>query len=169
MTGVERELLTMLVSDVLSNAGRNKRPKRLGRGTGSGHGKTCGRGHKGSGARAGRVTRPLTEGGQMPLFRRLPKRGFNNAQFRKVYQIVNVSELEKRFDSGSKVTPAALQEAGLIRSACEPVKILGDGEVTKKLEVEATCFSTKAAMKIARAGGQVRTPSGAGLEGSQGQ
>lgn len=93
----------------------------------------------------------------MPFFRRIPKRGFSNARFRTEYQIVNVSALQARFEDGGKVTPAALAEAGLIREASRPVKILGTGEIDKKLDVEATRFSTLAAVKITRAGGQIKT------------
>jgi len=149
----------MNLSEVLSRSSRNKRRKRVGRGTGSGHGKTCGRGHKGLGQRAGGHSRPLTEGGQMPLFRRLPKRGFKNALFRKVYQVVNICDLEMRFEDGAHVTPVTLKEAGLIRTDSAPVKILGTGDIAKKLEVEATCFSTSAAKKITQAGGQIRSGS----------
>ena len=92
----------------------------------------------------------------MPFFRRLPKRGFSNARFRTEYQVVNVCRLEDRFEDGAKVTAAALEEAGLIRDASAPVKILGTGEVTKKLDVEVTRFSTSAAMKITRAGGRIK-------------
>lgn len=147
----------MMISDVLHRARRNKRRKRVGRGMSSGHGKTSGRGHKGHGQRAGGGARPLTEGGQMPFFRRIPKRGFNNAQFRTEYQVVNVSGLEAQFEDGAKVTPVTLEEVGLIRSAGKPVKILGNGEVSKKLDVEANRFSTSAAMKITKAGGQIKT------------
>ncbi|MHC4675008.1 MAG: 50S ribosomal protein L15, partial [Planctomycetota bacterium] len=91
----------MIISDILSQAKRNKRRKRVGRGTGSGRGKTCGRGHKGLGQRSGGATRPLTEGGQMPFFRRIPKRGFNNTRFRTEYQIINVSVLESNFEAGA--------------------------------------------------------------------
>ncbi len=146
----------MMISDVLSRAGRNKRRKRIGRGIGSGHGKTSGRGSKGLGARAGGSTRLLTEGGQMPLFRRLPKRGFNNAQFRTVYQVVNVGTLDERFESNAKVTPGALATAGLIADAKKPVKILGTGDISKKLDIEATRFSKSASEKITKAGGQAR-------------
>ena len=146
----------MMLSEVLSRAGRGKRRKRVGRGVGSGHGKTCCRGNKGQGQHSSDQSRQLTEGGQMPFFRRLPKRGFSNANFRREYQIVNVATLEERFESGMKVTAAVLEEAGLIRDASRPVKILGTGEVRKKLEVEATSFSTSAAVKITRAGGQIR-------------
>jgi large subunit ribosomal protein L15 len=147
----------MLISDVLSRARRNKRRKRIGRGTGSGKGKTSGRGHKGAQARAGTAVRPLTEGGQMPLFRLMPKRGFSNAKFRVTYQVINVAELSKRFSDGDKITPAILKVAGLIRSATLPVKILGDGQIDKKLDVEATRFSTSAAKKITQAGGQIKS------------
>lgn len=147
----------MMISDVLSRAKGNKRRRRVGRGTGSGRGKTCGRGHKGQGQHSADQPRRLTEGGQMPFFRRLPKRGFNNARFRRQYQVVNVSVLADRFDEGAKIDPAALEEAGLIRDASRPVKILGTGEINKKLEVEATRFSTSAATKITRAGGTIRS------------
>lgn len=147
----------MIISDILSKARRNKSRKRVGRGIGSGHGKTSGRGSKGLGARAGGATRRLSEGGQMPLFRRLPKRGFSNVQFATTFQVVNVGALEERFENGAKVTSAALAEAGLIRDAAAPVKILGDGQIKKKLDVEATCFSTQAAKKITMAGGQIKS------------
>lgn len=146
----------MNISDVLSKSRRNKRRKRVGRGVGSGHGKTSTRGHKGLKARAGGAAAVMSEGGQMPLFRRIPKRGFNNANFRVVYQPVNVADLEAKFDNGAKVTPAALKTAGLISDAGGPVKILGTGELKKKLEVEATRFSKTAEAKIKEAGGQAR-------------
>ncbi len=146
----------MNISDVLKQAGRKKNRKRVGRGPGSGHGKTSGRGHKGLGQRSGGKTRRLTEGGQMPLFRQIPKRGFSNAPFRTEYQVVNVSDLDARFDNGTHVTPAVLESVGLIHSAKRPVKILGDGELTKKLSVEANKFSASAADKIAKAGGEAK-------------
>jgi large subunit ribosomal protein L15 len=146
----------MMISDVLSKARRNKRPKRVGRGIGSGHGKTSTRGNKGLQARAGGGVRLLTEGGQMPLFRRLPKRGFNNFNFRTEYQVVNVTDLNEAFESGAKVTAATLREAGLIADALLPVKVLGDGQTKKKLDVEANAFSKTAAEKITKAGGQAR-------------
>lgn len=146
----------MNITDVLKQAGRKKNRKRIGRGPGSGHGKTSGRGHKGLGQRAGGTTRRMTEGGQMPLFRQIPKRGFSNARFRTEYQVVNVSDLDARFENGSHVTPAILEAAGLIHSASRPVKILGDGELTKKLKVEADKFSASAVEKIARAGGEAK-------------
>lgn len=147
----------MMISDVLTKAGRHRKRKRIGRGIGSGHGKTSGRGHKGLGARAGGTVRRLTEGGQMPMFRRLPKRGFSNARFRTEYQVVNVATLEKHYEDGSRITPAELEKKGLIHDSARPVKILGDGEVSKKFNVEATCFSTAAATKITRVGGNIRS------------
>ncbi|GMU24374.1 MAG: 50S ribosomal protein L15 [Phycisphaerae bacterium] len=147
----------MMISDVTSKAGRWKRRKRVGCGIGSGHGKTSTRGSKGMGQHSAQGPHPLSEGGQMPLFRRIPKRGFSNARFRTQYQVVNVGTLEERFDSGAKVTPASLAAAGLIHSATAPVKILGTGELSKKLDVEATSFSAAAAEKIAKAGGQAKT------------
>lgn len=146
----------MMISDVLSKARRNKRAKRVGRGIGSGHGKTSTRGHKGLQARAGGSSRQLTEGGQMPLFRRIPKRGFNNAQFRVENQVVNVADLNEVFESGAKVTAVTLREVGLIANASLPVKVLGDGQIKKKLDVEANAFSKTAAEKITKAGGQAR-------------
>ena len=156
----------MLISDVLKKAGRKQRRKRVGRGQGSGSGKTAGRGHKGLQSRAGGRQRILSEGGQMPLFRRLPKRGFNNANFRTEYQVVNVGVLNERFENGATVTPELLRDAGLIHHVGDPVKILGTGELTKKLEVEATAFSKSASDKIVKAGGQARTP-GAGAQGGR--
>jgi len=144
----------MKLDEILSRAGRYKRRKRVGRGIGSGHGKTSGRGHKGLGARAGSGKRLGYEGGQNPALSRIPKRGFSNAKFRKEFQIVNVAALEK-FDEGSKVDAAALAAARLIDDARKPVKILGSGELTKKLTVAASKFSASAAEKIAKAGGRV--------------
>lgn len=147
----------MMISEVLSKATRNKRRKRVGRGTGSGRGKTAGRGHKGMGQHSSDRTTKLREGGQMPLFRRIPKRGFSNAQFRTFYQVVNVATLQERFEDGTHVTPRALEEAGLIHDAARPVKILGTGAISKKLQVEATRFSASASRKITEAGGQAKT------------
>lgn len=149
----------MDLTKVTKAAGAHRRKKRVGRGIGSGHGKTCGRGTKGSGARAGGEIRRLTEGGQMPLFRRLPKRGFSNAKFRAEVSIVNVSQLHEAFEDGARVTREALKEAGLIRSADGIVKVLGNGELGKKLTVEVDRFSAQAAQKIQAAGGTA-TPLG---------
>jgi len=144
----------MQLTEILKLAGANRKRKRVGRGIGSGLGKTCGRGHKGAGSRAGAVRSSLYEGGQMPLFRRVPKRGFNNAEFRTVYNVVNVGQLEHRFEAGTQVTPEAMLEAGLIRNLRNKVKVLGEGELTKKLKVEAAKFSASAEQKITAAGGE---------------
>ncbi len=146
----------MQLSDILKQAGRNKKRRRIGRGPGSGKGKTCGRGHNGAGSRAGSKRRGMSEGGQMPLFRRLPKRGFNNANFETRYNIVNVADLEDRFEAGAHVTDAALLAVGLIRNVKLGLKILGDGALTKSLTVEAAKFSKQAAQKIAAAGGDAK-------------
>lgn len=146
----------MNITEMTKLAGADKRARRVGRGRGSGHGKTSGRGHKGCGQRAGVSRVTMREGGQMPTFRRIPKRGFSNAQFKKRFCIVNVSDLEARFCAGAHVTPQSLREAGLIHSARLPVKILGDGELSKKFQVDAAVFSKTAAEKIARAGGEAR-------------
>ena len=146
----------MIISDILSRSRKNKRAMRVGRGIGSGHGKTAGRGSKGLQSRAGGLVPVMAEGGQMPLFRRIPKRGFSNANFRVAYQVVNVGTLNGAFEDGAKVTPAALEAAGLIPSASAPVKILGTGDLKKKLDVEAASFSKSAEQKIAQAGGQAR-------------
>jgi large subunit ribosomal protein L15 len=144
----------MLISDLLSRTGRHKRSKRIGRGIGSGRGKTAGRGTKGMGAHSSDRPHRMSEGGQMPLVRRIPKRGFSNAQFRTEYQVVNVGTLEERFQAGDRVTAKALADLGLIHDAERPVKVLGMGELSKKLEVEVTALSASATDKIARAGGQ---------------
>lgn len=142
----------MLNHEITSVVGRKKRRKRIGRGTGSGLGKTSGRGHKGQGSRAGGTSMLLREGGQMPLYRRIPKRGFNNANFANRYEIVNVSQLE-RFDEGSTVSTEQYLQAGLINSQASRVKILGDGQLTKKLDVNAHKFSKSAEQKIVAVGG----------------
>ena len=126
---------------------------RRGRGPGSGNGKTAGKGHKGQNARSGGGVRPGFEGGQLPLYRKLPKRGFTN-RFAKHYAIVNVCDLN-RFNDGDKVTLATLVEAGIIRKELDGLKVLGNGDITKKLTVEATVFSATAKEKIEAAGGTV--------------
>ncbi|MHC4616207.1 MAG: 50S ribosomal protein L15 [Planctomycetota bacterium] len=145
----------MLDHEITSVVGRHKSRKRIGRGTGTGHGKTCGRGHKGGGSRAGASSRSLYEGGQMPLFRRLPKRGFSNFRFATRYAIVNVLQLE-RFDDGDIIGLEQLSDAGLIPNCKSRVKILGNGELTKKLEVAAHKFSRVAAQKIVGCGGTAK-------------
>ncbi len=133
--------------------GSVKDVKRIGRGHGSGNGKTAGKGHKGQKARSGGSIRPGFEGGQMPLQRRMPKRGFNNI-FAKEYAAVNISELEKRFESGAVIDAAALIESGAIKDAKDGVKILGNGELTKSLTVKAAKFTAAAQEKIEKAGGK---------------
>ena len=146
----------MELAEITKIAGRHRKRKRVGRGPGSGTGKTCGRGHKGAGSRAGSKRNRVTEGGQMPIFRRLPKRGFNNAQFTTRYYVVNVQDIEQRFDSGAHVTPAALIDAGLVRNKRFAVKVLGNGDLTKKLIIEVAKFSKQAVEKIQAAGGEAR-------------
>ncbi len=146
----------MLSNEITQNVGAHPKRKRVGRGRGSGHGKTCGRGHKGNASRSG-SSMPLTfEGGQMQLFRRLPKRGFNNAQFSVRYEVVNLSQLERIFSDGTNVGLNELVEAGLVGSRKSKVKILGDGELTKKLNVTAHKFSKSAQEKISGCGGSVK-------------
>lgn len=133
--------------------GATHAPKRLGRGIGTGQGKTAGKGHKGQKARSGGGVRPGFEGGQQPLYRRLPKRGFTNI-FKKEYNVLNVRDLE-RFDSGTLVTIETLIEAGAIKQVKDGVKILGTGELTKALTVRVDKVSSAAAEKIVAAGGKV--------------
>lgn len=133
--------------------GSKKEVKRIGRGAGSGQGKTAGKGHKGQKARAGRGVRPGFEGGQMPLQRRIPKRGFNNI-FAKEYAAINISALERVFKDGDTVDTEALKNAGVIKQELDGVKILGNGEISKKLTVKAHAFSASAKQKIEEAGGK---------------
>lgn len=142
----------MLNHEITSIAGGHRRRQRVGRGRGSGSGKTCGRGHKGSGSRAGATSFSLYEGGQMPLFRRLPKRGFSNRTFAVRCEIVNVCQLE-RFEDGASVGIEQLSGAGLIDSVSSRVKILGKGDLTKRLQVSAHGFSKGAEQKITASGG----------------
>ncbi|UCC29887.1 MAG: 50S ribosomal protein L15 [Phycisphaerales bacterium] len=146
----------MKIAEITRLAGRDRRRKRVGRGRGSGHGKTCGRGNKGAGQRSGWRQRGMQEGGQMPTFRRMPKRGFSNARFTTRYNIVNVGLLESRFEPGAHVTPQALLKAGLVRHLRYPVKVLGDGTLATKLIVDAAKFSSSAMEKIQAAGGETR-------------
>jgi large subunit ribosomal protein L15 len=143
----------MMLNQITTEAGAHHRRKRVGRGESSGHGKTCTHGNKGCQSRAGGGVRPLTEGGQMPLFRRLPKRGFSNYNFRTQYAVVNVAALEAAFGAGDAVDVAALVRAALIVSDALPVKILGAGTLGKKLSVNAHAFSAKAKAAIEQAGG----------------
>ena len=134
-------------------AGARQRRKRVGRGTGSGHGKTSGKGEKGQKARSGAHIHPWFEGGQLPLHRRVPKRGFTN-RFRRAYAIVNLKDLE-RFEPGAKVTPGLLREMGMVKDLQAGVKVLGAGHVSKPLTISAHKFSRHAAEKIIGAGGKV--------------
>src|SRR5512139_506884 len=142
----------MDLSHLRPNAGATKNRKRLGRGPGSGHGKTSGKGHKGRGARSGGNTPPGYEGGQMPLQRRLPKRGFRNP-FREEFNIVNLGQLETRFEAGSLVDPERLHAAGLVRRNGLAVKVLADGQLTNALNIKAHKFSGAARQKVEAAGG----------------
>jgi len=141
------------LSDVKRSAKRHRKRKRVGRGMGSGLGKTAGRGHKGAKSRSGYSRKPVYEGGQMPLFRRLPKRGFSNARFATPVAVVNVASLS-RFRKGSEVGPDELQQAGLVKGRVSRIKVLGNGDLEKALTVRAHAFSKSAREKIERAGGQ---------------
>ncbi|NLB89026.1 MAG: 50S ribosomal protein L15 [Syntrophomonadaceae bacterium] len=143
----------MKLHELKSPPGANKRIKRVGRGPGSGHGKTSTRGHKGQKARSGGGVRLGFEGGQMPLQRRIPKRGFTNI-FKKEYAIINVRDLNV-FDDGTEVTPELLIASGLIKSVKDGVKILGDGDLDKKLTVKAHKISKQAQDKVTAKGGKV--------------
>lgn len=149
----------MKLKDILEKAGRKKARKRIGRGTGAGTGKTSGRGHKGDNSRAGGTQRLGYEGGAVGTLQRIPQRGFNNANFRKEYQIVNVASLDA-FDDGATVDGEALAGARLIDDAAKPIKVLGNGELAKKLTVKATRFSASAARKIIEAGGIAESADG---------
>tara|TARA_B100000287_G_scaffold326448_1_gene310792 strand:- start:472 stop:912 length:441 start_codon:yes stop_codon:yes gene_type:complete len=143
----------MRLDSLFPTKGSVKKKKRIGRGRGSGLGKTSGRGHKGSGQRSGNKKRPWFEGGQMPLARRLPRRGFKNI-FKEKFQIVNISDIVK-IQNVSKIDPVVLNKNGLIRSSLKPVKILGDGDIDKKINITASSFSETAKNKIENAGGTV--------------
>ena len=144
----------MKLSELSPAVGSTKAPKRIGRGHGSGTGKTAGKGHKGQNARSGGGVRPGFEGGQMPLYRRLPKRGFYN-KFANNYVEVNVKDLEK-FDANTEVTAERLKEAGVISKICDGIVVLGNGEITKPLTVNAKKFTKSAEEKIVAAGGKVQ-------------
>jgi large subunit ribosomal protein L15 len=143
----------MKLDDLRPASGATKKRKRVGRGDGSGHGKTSCRGHKGQRARSGGGTRPGFEGGQMPLQRRLPKRGFHNP-FKIEATVVNLDQLDI-FDSGSEVNPESLAQRGLVRGKNKRIKVLGDGALTKPLTIKVHGFSAKAKEKIEAAGGTV--------------
>ncbi len=134
--------------------GSVKDVKRIGRGHGSGQGKTAGKGHKGQWARSGGGVKPGFEGGQTKLAMRVPKRGFNNKNFATVYAVVNVSDLDRKFENGAVVDEAAIVEAGLLKKTLDGVKVLGRGEITKSLTVKVAKFSESAKSKIESAGGK---------------
>jgi len=142
----------MKLHELRPNEKAFKTRKRVGRGPGSGLGKTSGRGQKGQNARSGGGVRPGFEGGQLPLFRRLPKRGFSNAKFKTVYAVINLSDLNK-FEDGAIVTPEILKEMGILKNQLDGVKVLGNGKLEKKLTVKAHRFSSVAVTKIEEAGG----------------
>ena len=142
----------MKLNELKPAEGSKKVRNRVGRGIGSGNGKTSGRGHKGQNARSGGGVRPGFEGGQMPLYRRLPKRGFNNI-FAKQYVTINVEALE-RFENGTEVTPELLKETGVISKVLDGVKVLGRGELSKSLTVKVAKFSESAKEKFEKAGGK---------------
>ncbi|REJ92506.1 MAG: 50S ribosomal protein L15 [Planctomycetota bacterium] len=145
----------MIINDVHQGVHTRKKRKRVGRGTGSGRGKTCGRGHKGAGSRSGFSRRRGFIGGQMPLARLIAKRGFNNNQFATKVLEINVDALDRKFDDGSEVTPDTLKESGLAKGRFDVIKILGNGELSKKLSVRVHRVSKSAEAKIAAAGGSV--------------
>lgn len=142
----------MKISDLAPSPGAKKKKKKLGRGPGSGHGKTAAKGHKGQAARSGGTKAPWFEGGQQPLTRRVPKRGFTNI-FRTEYSIVSLERLE-RFDAETVVTPQVLRDAGVVKRPQRLIKVLSDGTLTKSLVVSAHKFSRKAVEKIEAAGGR---------------
>ena len=143
----------MKLNELKYNEGSKKDIKRLGRGSSSGTGKTSGRGENGQKSRSGGGVRVGFEGGQLPLYRRLPKRGFSNAMFKKTYAVINVSDLNM-FEDGTEVTPELLFEMGIIKKQLSGIKVLGNGELTKKLTVRAHKFSNIAKEKIEAAGGK---------------
>lgn len=145
----------MILNDVHQGIKKNKPRKRVGRGPGSGHGKTAGRGHKGFYSRSGSSRRRSFEGGQMPMARRIAKRGFSNAKFAEEVVIVNLSALEANFESGETVNRETLAEKRVIKGRYDVLKVLGKGKLTKKLTVEANRFSASAKDAIAKAGGKV--------------
>jgi len=146
----------MTLHNYSPNPGAKKRVKRLGCGESSGHGKTSCKGHKGQKARSGSGTRVGFEGGQMPLHRRLPKRGFNNYDFRDVFGVVNVGDLDNRFEAGAVINEESLRKCGLLNGRCDKVKLLGDGEVEKAFTIEVDKVSASAREKIEKAGGSVK-------------
>jgi large subunit ribosomal protein L15 len=158
----------MSLSNLRPPKGAKHARKRVGRGPGSGHGKTASRGSKGAKSRSGFRFKRGFEGGQMPLHRRVPKRGFTNI-FRVEYAVVNLDTLAEVFEAGSAVTPELLRERGLVRASRAPIKVLGRGEISKALTIKAHKFSGSAAEKIAKAGGKAETLEGRESEGGKSQ
>lgn len=150
----------MQIHDVHVGITKYRKRKRVGRGVGSGHGKTSSKGHKGHSSRQGYKQNILTEGGQMPLARRVPKRGFNNGRFRKNFAILNLNVLEDHFPAGSVIDETVLRTRGLVKGRHDDgLKILGDGNLTRPLTVRAQKFSASAVAKITAAGGQIEVVS----------
>ena len=143
----------MKLHTMSANPGSTKTRKRVGRGTGSGLGKTSGRGENGQKSRSGYSHKPGFEGGQLPLYRRLPKRGFSNAEFKTVYAVINLSDLN-RFEDGVEVTPELLKDMGLVKQQLDGIKVLGNGKLEKKLTVKAHKFSSVAKEEIEKLGGK---------------
>ena len=143
----------MKLHELEKNIGATHAKKRKGRGPGSGLGKTCGRGQKGQKARSGGSINPVFEGGQLPLYRRIPKRGFTNDRFKTRYAVINIEDLNV-FDNDTVVTPAILKDAGIIKKQLDGIKILGNGKLEKKLTVKAQRFSSAAVTQIEAAGGK---------------
>ena len=141
----------MKLNELQRNIGATHAKKRVGRGPGSGLGKTSGKGQKGQKARSGVSISPVFEGGQLPLYRRLPKRGFTNAKFKTTYAVINLADLN-RFEDGTVVTPALLKDTGLVKKQFDGVKVLGTGKLEKKLTIQANKFSDSALEKIKEAG-----------------
>lgn len=148
----------MNLHNLKNNPGAKRRVKRLGCGESSGHGKTACKGHKGQKARSGGGPRPGFEGGQMPLHRRLPKRGFSTAMFRDIPGVVNLADLERVFEAGATVDESALVAAGLLNHKYDFIKVLGRGEITKALTLVVDRISASAREKVEKAGGSVQTP-----------
>ena len=143
----------MKLNSMYAPYGATKERKRVGRGTGSGLGKTSGKGHKGQNARSGGGVRASFEGGQLPLYRRLPKRGFSNAKFKTQYAVINLSDLNK-FEEDSVVTPELLKEMGIVKNQLDGIKVLGNGKLEKKIIVKVSNFSTTAKEAIEKLGGK---------------
>jgi large subunit ribosomal protein L15 len=145
----------MRLHDIKPRTGAKHRRKRLGCGESSGLGKTCGRGHKGQKSRSGGGPRSTFEGGQMPLYRRLPKRGFNNARFKKIYAVINVGMLDEVFEDGAEINEEVLRANGIVKGKYDGIKILGSGNLSKKFEFSVDKVSDSAKEKIEKAGGNI--------------